>query len=464
MIRTLLAAPALLLALASPALAATGDADDARALLMRSVGFATVKGRGQVPAYAAFLKDYLVQAGFAADAITITPLADTAMLHLVWKAPPARTSSAKAPPMALTGHMDVVEANPKDWRRDPFTAVAEGGYIFGRGVMDNKFDLAMMVATLARLKATGFQPRRDIHLFLSGDEETDGLTAEPQAAEAKAAGVAFMLNSDAGGGALDDNGRPQGYELQAAEKTYADFTVTITNPGGHSSVPSRPNAIAQLGAVAARIEAHDFKPMLNDITRAAMLHAARAAPGPEGQALAAFAANPADASAIAALRANPFTIGMIQTTCVPTMVSGGHAPNALPQRAELTVNCRIFPGVAVADVQKELEQVAAEPAAKITTLLAWKATPPSPLTPDVMAAVTRAVKSRFPDVQPVPGMSAGATDSVFYRAQGIPSYGTGGLWMRAADSFAHGLDERVPEAAIAPALKHWEVLLRDLAG
>ncbi len=455
MIRPLIIA----LLLASPATAATGDAADAKALLMQGVGFATVKGRGQTGAYAAFLKAYLVKAGFAADAITITPMADTARLHLVWQA-----DKPKAPPMALAGHMDVVEANPKDWTRDPFTAVAEDGYIFGRGVLDNKFDLSMMVATLARLKATGFKPRRDIHLFLSGDEETDGLTAEPQAAEAKAAGVAFLLNSDAGGGGLDDTGQPQGYEIQAAEKTYADFTVTITSPGGHSSVPSRPNAIAQLGAVAARIEAHDFAPMINDITRAAMRHAAAGNDTPQAKAMLAFAANPADAAAVAMLRADPFGIGMIQTTCVPTMISGGHAPNALPQRAELTVNCRIFPGVAVADVQAELAKVAADPMAKITTTLAWKATPPSPLRPEVMTAVTKAVQARFPQVQPVPGMSAGATDSVFYRAQGIPSFGVGGIWMRSADVFAHGLNERVPEAAIAPALQHWEVLLRDLAG
>ena len=184
---------ALILALsalaAAPATAATGDAADARALLMQGVGHATVKGRGQTRGYADALKAYLVKAGFAPADISIEDVAGTATLHAVYR------GTGKATPIALTAHMDVVEADPKDWTRDPFVAVEEGGYIFGRGVEDNKFDLSMLVATLARLKSQGFRPNRDLHLFLSGDEETEGLTAEKQAAAARAAGVEFMLNT-----------------------------------------------------------------------------------------------------------------------------------------------------------------------------------------------------------------------------------------------------------------------------
>ncbi len=446
-----------LLALATPALAASGDADFARALLKKGVGFDTVKGRGQVPAYAAYLKSVLVDGGFAAADIAIEPVGETANLHLVWK------GSGKKPPIAIAGHMDVVEANPKDWVRDPFTAVEEGGYVFGRGAGDNKFDVSMAISTLVALKSQGFKPNRDIHLFLSGDEETEGVTADLQAKQAKAAGVELLLNSDGGGGGLDAAGKPLGYGLSAAEKTYADYQVTVTNPGGHSSRPTPTNAIAQLAAATDRIWAYKFAPQINEITRASLIAAAKETPGPTGEAMRTFAANPQDAAAIAVLRADPGTVGQIGTTCVPTMISGGHAPNALPQKAVLTVNCRIFPGVTVETVRAELEKVIADPAVKIVTGQEWVSTPASPLRADVVAAVTKAVAAAHPGVTPTPAMDAGASDSVYYRALGIPSYGVSGLFMKESDVFIHGLNERIPVAAIAPALVHWRVLITELA-
>ncbi len=448
---------ALACTLVSPAAARPGDAAAAKALLMQGVGFDTVKGRGRVPAYAAFLKAQLVAGGFSGADISIEPVAEMANLHLVWR------GSGKQPPMAIAGHMDVVEANPKDWLRDPFTAVEEDGYIFGRGAGDNKFDVSMVVATLIALKSEGFKPNRDIHLFLSGDEETDGVTAALQAKQAKAAGVAFLLNDDSGGGGLDAAGKPIGYALSAAEKTYADFAVTVTNAGGHSSRPTASNAIAQLASATARIAGHHFAALANDITRGELAAAGKHTPGALGAAMLAFAANPADAAAIAILRGDPGSIGMIGTTCVPTMVSGGHAPNALPQKAVLTVNCRIFPGVAIEAVRLELEQVVADPQAKVTTGQIWVSTPASPLRTDVVAAVSKAVAAAHPGVVPVPAMDAGASDSVYYRALGIPSYGVSGLFMKESDVFIHGLNERVPVTAIAPALTHWHTLISELA-
>ena len=445
--------------IAAPTFAAPGDAGEAKALLMESVGFASVQGRGQTPALARFYRDWLVARGFAAADIMIEEMAGTASFHLVWRA-----ARGEAPPMALTGHMDVVEANPADWTRDPFKAVEADGYLFGRGIQDNKFGVAMMMATLARLKAAGWQPRRDIHLFLSGDEETDGVTGAAQAKAARALGIAYMLNSDAGGGMLAGDGTPLAYTLQAAEKSYADFTLTITDPGGHSSTPGPTNAIARLGLVAARIAGHRWPAQVNDITRAALIDAASRRTDDLGRAMAAFAADPGDARAIATLRADPGTIGQIGTTCVPTMISGGHAPNALPQRAVLTVNCRIFPGTGISEVKAELARIADDPGVSFATGIDWPVTPASPLRPDVLGAVQAAVSARAPGLKAVPGMSVGATDSVFWRAQGIPSYGVGGLFMRAEDDFAHGLNERVPAAAIAPALQHWETILRRLAG
>jgi acetylornithine deacetylase/succinyl-diaminopimelate desuccinylase-like protein len=447
----------ILLALAAPAAASPGDAAQAKAMLMKGVGFATVKGRGQVPAYAAYLKSMLVAGGFAAGDIAIEPLGETAMLHLVWK------GSGKKPPMAIAGHMDVVEADPKDWVRNPFTAIDEGGYIFGRGAGDNKFDVTMVVATLIRLKSEGFKPNRDIHLFLSGDEETAGDTADRQAQEAKAAGVEFLLNDDAGGGELDENGVPKGYGLSAAEKVYADYHVVFTNPGGHSSRPTAPNAIAQLAAATTRIADYRFAPQINEITRASLIADGKKAGGEIGAAMIAFAKDQTDAKAIATLRADPGLVGQIGTTCVPTMVNGGHAPNALPQKADLLVNCRIFPGTSIESIRADLEKIVADPAARVTVGQAGVANPPSPLRPDVVAAVTKAVAAAYQGVVPVPAMDAGASDSVSYRALGIPSFGTSGLFMKASDVFIHGLNERVPVAAIAPALTHWRVLLTELA-
>ncbi len=447
----------LLLALAAPAAAAPGDATQAKAILMKGVGFATVQGRGQVPAYAEYLKSVLVAGGFAAGDIAIEPVGETANLHLIWK------GSGKKPPMAVAGHMDVVEADPKDWVRNPFTAIDEGGYIFGRGAGDNKFDVSMIIATLVRLKSEGFKPGRDIHLFLSGDEETAGVTAEIQAKQAKAAGVEFLLNDDAGGGGLDEKGVPEGYGLSAAEKTYADYHVIVTNPGGHSSRPTATNAIAQLAAAAIRINDYRFTPQINDITRASLTAAGKKAGGSIGAAMIAFAKNPADAAAITTLRAEPGLIGQIGTTCVPTMVTGGHAPNALPQKADMLVNCRIFPGVSAETVRAELEKIVADPAVTVATGQQWVSTPPSPLRPDVVGAVNKAVAAAYPGIVPVPSMDAGASDSVYYRALGIPSFGTSGLFMKESDVFIHGLNERVPVAAIAPALTHWHVLLTELA-
>lgn len=432
-------------------------ANEARALLETSVGFATVKGRGQGLAYAEFLQARLRAMGFAPADITLTAKGDESRLHAVWRGTGAR------PPIAIISHMDVVEAMPEDWTRDPFVVTAANGFLFGRGVADNKFDLSMSLSAIASLRREGFKPNRDVHLFFSGDEETDGLTAAPQAAEAKAAGVVMVLNTDAGGGELDDAGRPLGYGLQAAEKTYADFKLELTGPGGHSSRPTGDNVITRLSGAAARIGAHRFPVELSPITRGMLNEQVLRRTDVLGTQIKAFLANPADVAAVAALTADPGTVGLIRTTCEPTMFEAGHAANALPQRATLTVNCRILPGTDVAAVQSRLVELAGDAAIVVKPVSEWPATPASPLTPEITGAVRKAIQARFAKLEPTPDMSAGATDGVFYRAQGIPSYGVSGLFMRSADSFAHGLDERVPLDAIAPAVEHWRTLIKEVA-
>jgi acetylornithine deacetylase/succinyl-diaminopimelate desuccinylase-like protein len=440
---------------AAASAASAGPAADAKEILKRSIGFRTVEGQGQMPAYAAYLASVLKGAGFGDRDVEVVPHGDTAMLVARYR------GTSRAKPIVLIGHMDVVVAKPEDWERDPFTAVEENGFIFGRGAEDNKFDVSMMVATLARLKSQGFRPRRDIVLALTGDEETTGATARILAERLK--GAELVLNGDAGGGQLGPDGRPHFYALQAAEKTYADFEIEITDAGGHSSTPTSSNAIYRLGRVLARIDQFRFPTQANELTRASLQAASRRIGGELGAAMARFAADPRDGAAAEVIAARPEYVGQIRTTCVATMVNGGHARNALPQRATANVNCRIFPGVTIESVKAQLERVAADPTAKIALIGSPTFSDASPLRADVMKAVTRAVHARDPKLTIIPAMSAGATDGLFYRAVGVPTYGVSGLFARAEDSFAHGLNERVPVAAIAPALRHWESLIRDLS-
>ncbi|UNK80249.1 M20/M25/M40 family metallo-hydrolase [Sphingopyxis granuli] len=440
---------------AAPAHAKPADPAAAKTILKDSIAIPTVAGRGKVPELAAYYAAVLKAAGFADGDIVITPMGETATFAATLKG----TTDAK--PILLLGHMDVVEADPKDWVRDPFVPVEEGGYIFGRGSEDNKFDVAMMVATLAQLKKDGLRPKRSIILLLSGDEETAMDTTRALAAAYK--GAEFALNGDGGGGLIGEDGKARYYGLQAGEKTYADYVLEVTDPGGHSSRPGAVNAIVQLSQALTKIGAYRFAPQQNELTKAGMPIVADQVGGAIGAALKAFAANPSDAGAVAAIRADPEYVGQIGTTCVPTLIKGGHAENALPQRATANVNCRIFPGVSIEAVRAELEKVVADPAIKVNTDPDATASDASPLRPEVVAAVTKAVHARYPGLPIIPSMSAGATDSLHFRAQGVPSYGVAGLFSKASDSFAHGLDERAPVDAIPGALAHWDSLLRDLS-
>lgn len=449
----LLASAALLAA--APVHAKPADADAAKQILKDSVAIPTVAGRGKVPELAAYYAKVLKAAGFADSDIDITPIGETATFAATLR------GTTRQKPIVLLGHMDVVEADPKDWTRDPFVPVEENGYIFGRGSVDNKFDVAMMVATMAQLKKDGFKPKRSIILLLSGDEETAMVTTRALAAKYKDA--EFALNGDGGGGLVGEDGKDKYYGLQAGEKTYADYVLEVTNPGGHSSRPGAVNAIVELSEALAKVGAYRFAPQQNELTKVGMPIVADQVGGDIGAALKAFAANPSDAKAIATIRADPEYVGQIGTTCVPTLVKGGHAENALPQRATANINCRIFPGVGIETVRAELEKAIGDPAIKVNTDPDATASDASPLRADVVAAVTKAVHARAPGLPIIPSMSAGATDSLHFRAVGVPSYGVAGLFLKASDDYSHGLNERAPVAAIAPALAHWDSLLRDLS-
>jgi len=433
---------------------------DAQALDLakQAIALRSVRGSGnQAPQVAALFKSALVAGGFNDADVTITPVDDTAFLVARWKG-----HDPKLKPLVILGHMDVVEAKPSDWERDPFTPVVENGLLYGRGSSDMKLDDALAVAALIELKRRGYEPRRDLVLGLSGDEETTMKTTQILAKEL--ANAEMVLNVDGTGGQLDAQGKPQYFTWSGAEKTYADFELTVTSPGGHSSRPYDPNAINQLSAALVRIGQYKFKPELSEVTRAYFLAAARYE-GPEiAAAMQEFAADPTDSKAIATLRAHPETVGKIGTTCVVTMINGGHALNALPQRATANINCRIFPGHPRDEIMEELRRVAADTAVQFKDVSTGSvATDASPLRPDVAAAVTKAIHIGYPGVAVFPTMSAGARDSMWFRNEHVPSYGVSPLFIKDSDRFANGLNERIPVEDIQPSVAYMLSLLTDLS-
>ena len=427
-------------------------------LVKQAIALRSVRGPGnQAPQVAALFKSALVAGGFDAADVTITPVDDTAFLLARWKG-----QDSKLKPLVISGHMDVVEAKPSDWQRDPFTPVIENGLLYGRGASDMKLDDALAVAALIELKREGYKPRRDIVLAFSGDEETTMKTTQLLAKEL--ANAEMVLNVDGTGGQLDTGGKPQYFTWSGAEKTYGDFQLTVTSPGGHSSRPYDPNAITQLSAALVRIGQYKFKPELSELTRAYFTAAARYEIPEIAAAMRAFVADPADAKAIEVLRANPGAVGKIGTTCVATMVNGGHAPNALPQRATANINCRIFPGHPRAQILEELRQAAADPAVQFQDITAGSvATDASPIRPDLVDAVTRAIHIGYPGVPVFPTMSAGASDSMWFRNEHVPSYGVSPLFIKDSDRFSHGLNERIPVANVRPSIDYLLSLFSDLS-
>ncbi len=458
---------AVALALVGCATVSTGlakPADHTRAeaqaldLAKKAIALRSVRGPGnQAPQVAELFESALLAGGFPDADVTITPVDDTAFLIARWKG-----SDPKLKPLVISGHMDVVEAKPSDWERDPFTPVVENGLLYGRGASDMKLDDALAVATLIELKRQGYKPRRDIVLAFSGDEETTMKTTEALAA--KLSDAEMVLNVDGTGGQLDPNGKPLYLTWTGAEKTYADFQLTVTSPGGHSSRPYDPNAINQLSAALVRIGQYKFKPELSELTRAYFTAAARYEEPEIGAAMRAFAADPTDAKAVATLTANPGTIGKIGTTCVATMINGGHALNALPQRATANINCRIFPGHPREQIMAELQRVAKDPAVQFKDVSEGSvATDASPLRPDVVNAITKALHASYPGVPVFPSMSAGASDSMWFRNKHIPSYGVSPLFIKDSDRFSHGLNERIPTDDIRPSVVYLVSLLTDLS-
>jgi acetylornithine deacetylase/succinyl-diaminopimelate desuccinylase-like protein len=348
-------------------------------------------------------------------------------------------------PILLLAHLDVVQALKEDWSADldPFVFTERDGYYYGRGTSDDKAMAAIFVATLLRMKREGFVPARDIIMALTADEEggpangVDWLIRNHRGL----VDAAYVIN-EGGGGSLRD-GKPFLHSVQATEKVYVDFTVEARNRGGHSSVPRPDNAINQLATALDRLARYRFPVQLNEVTRAFLERTAPIETPEVAAAMRALARDARDSAAAAVVAATPRYNSTLRTTCVATMLRGGHAPNALPQLASANVNCRILPNTSAAAVRDTLIRVFADTGVRVSPAPALPRTAPSPLLPEVFGAVEKLTREMFGDIPVIPIMGTGATDSKYFREVGIPAYGVSGIFGDPNDGRAHGRDERI---------------------
>lgn len=355
-------------------------------------------------------------------------------------------TSKTAKPFLVMAHIDVVEAKRADWERDPFTLFEENGYFYGRGTLDVKSQAAVWVDMLIRFQQAGYKPKRTIKMALTCGEETNGAFNGTQwlaANKRDLIDAEFALN-EGGGGDSDGKGKVIGQSVQVGEKTFANFRLETRNPGGHSSAPMPDNAIYELARALSRIEAHDFPVEMTDVTRRYFAEAGAIRGDETGMAMVALAKNQADKAAEAIVNKDPFLHSNLRTTCVATLLDGGHAANALPQRAGANINCRIFPGHSIESIKDELSKVIDDPKVAITQLPPKRPAPPAPpLDPKIIGPMEKLVAKYWPGLKVIPSMANGYTDATFLGAVGIPTYGIPGMWGDPDGNGVHGLNERI---------------------
>jgi acetylornithine deacetylase/succinyl-diaminopimelate desuccinylase-like protein len=459
---TCAAAAALLLALVpcTPRAAAAdaGSASDALAheIFKQLIEIDTTDSVGNVTTAAEAMAQRFRAAGFAAaDVVVAGP--EERKKNLVVRL----HGTGKHRPVLLIGHLDVVEARREDWSTDPFELVEKDGYFYGRGVLDMKSGDAIMAAALLRMKHDAYRPSRDIILALTADEEggcCDGMEWLVKN-HRPLIDAELVLNHDGvvGYSITSEHGVPQQFALSATEKMYGDYQLTVTNRGGHSSLPRPDNAIYELAAGLLSIGRYSFPFELNDITRGYFERMAAAGRGQTAADMRAVTGTPPDVQAIARLSRDPELNSMMHTTCVATRLEGGHANNALPQRAQAVVNCRILPGHSKEEVRQDLVRVLNDPAIAVRYVAddgaisdsapEQRALPPSPLLPEMLEPLQRTVAAMWPGLPVVPFMNASATDGIYTRAAGLPTYGVAGIAVDRDDVRAHGRDERVRVAS-----------------
>jgi acetylornithine deacetylase/succinyl-diaminopimelate desuccinylase-like protein len=357
--------------------------------------------------------------------------------------------AGKRRPVLLIGHLDVVEARPADWVLDPFTLTERDEHFYGRGTLDMKNGDASWVAALLRMKQEGVVPAGDYILALTAGEEGGGYNGIQWllANRRDLIDAQYVLNADAGGGELRD-AKPTALDVQAAEKVFFSLHLTAHNPGGHSSLPRKDNAIYALAAALGRLAAYDFPVRTNPVTRGYFAHTAQLMSGAVAADMRAVSATDTPDSAAAARLAarSAFYNAQLRTTCVATLLQGGHAENALPQMAQATVNCRMLPGTDTAEVERTIRRLVADTTIDMTPLRPAITSPTSPLPPEVERTIEQVTRSLWGPLPIVPNMETGATDGLFLRNAGLPVYGVSGLFADPtidADNRAHGLNERI---------------------
>ena len=414
-----------------------------RALYKEMVETDTSYPKGSCTLLAGRIAAHLREAGFTDHDITLFSVPDHPLEGGIVAVLPGTSKTAK--PMLLLGHLDVVAAKRADWTRDPFALIEENGNFYGRGTSDMKGMDATWVDALMRFKRAGYHPKRTIKMALTcGEETTEAFNGADWIAKNKTEliAAAFALN-EGGGGRTDGHGKLLVESMQVGEKAAQNYTVEATNPGGHSSIPIRDNAIYELSDALIRVREHEFPVKFTDTTRAFFAKAGAARDDELGHAMVALAKNPDDHEAEAIVSRDRSYHSMLRTTCVATLLAGGHAENALPQRAAANVNCRIFPGETVEGTRAALVAAIADP--RITVTAEHPRGPiaqPPPLDPKIMAPAEKLVARYFPGVPLVPTMSTGATDGIYLEAIGIPVYGVPGFWGDPDGNGVHGLNER----------------------
>lgn len=432
--------------------------EQSRALLRELVEINTTHSVGNTVTAAEAMAKHMRAAGWSAEDVIVIETAPRKGNLIVRYRGTNRTRK----PVLLLSHIDVVEADPKDWTLPPFQFIEKDGTFFGRGVADDKDESAIHLTILLRMKAEGIVPDRDIVVALTADEEggpSNGvewlLANRPELLQAE-----FAFN-EGGGGRVED-GKKISNDVQASEKKVANFTVEATNPGGHSSVPRPDNAITQLAAALVKLGAYHQPVKLNEVTRAYFKRQAEIVGGEMGAAMRALIVNERDVAAAATVAKDPANNSRMRTTCVATMLTGGHASNALPQRATATVNCRILPDESTEEVQKRLIATIADTGVKVTVARGARESPPSPLTAELLRTIEETTKEVWPGMPVVPTMSTGATDGLFLRRAGIPVYGVSGLFYDTPN--AHGMNEHVSAQAFYEGLEFMYRLVKKVAG
>jgi acetylornithine deacetylase/succinyl-diaminopimelate desuccinylase-like protein len=432
----------------------------AHELLRDSVAFKSVRGEKQVVPLVEFLAQKFRDAGFPDEDVHVLPLDSDGepVASLVVR---YRGSSTSKRPILFVAHTDVV-VTAEDWERDPFVLTEDAGNYWGRGVLDDKFATTILTTNFARLKSEGFVPERDLIIAFTGDEETRMLSTKSLTQDHfELVDAEFAFNIDAGTGRLSEDFKPIATFLQFAEKMYVSFRVTARNPGGHSSKPAPDNAIADLARAITAIHNFDFPVRSSNETRTYFAEMGKLTEGELGEAMRRFAADPYDQVAADFLKSQPEQVGVTRTTCVPTLLSGGHAENALPESATLTVNCRVYPGVSVAEVKQVLQEVVDDPAIEISAVEEFLPAPPSVIRNDIYPLIDAAMPEQFAGVPIVPFMAPYATDGIYFRRAGIPTYGLYGMFLRDGEDRSHSSNESLPIDRFYGALDFWYQLTQS---